>query len=331
MIDFTTARRATQLAAIAGVRLACVLAPLVLLALPVAASAQQVVRIPGTTISLTAPPGFKVARNFSGLENEATGSQIMLVETPVSARAELLAAFSSPKTLSSKYASQGIRITRIEQIALDGGQAPLAIGGKAQNGREVVTYLSTFGGNPELNTMAVLATVTVSPGDTLTRTDVEALLRSVKLARVPTNDEKLARLTFSFKVVPPFQVANVEAANVLLTSTVKAQTVSSTPAIVINRALTQSAPGDVAKVSEALLRGTAGFRDAQIKEQAAAEFAGGPGYRITADAGALSIIQYVRVMPGGRFIRFAARGGIEALPATSDAVTEIASSVELKE
>src|SRR5262245_59157382 len=157
--------RATIVALLASATLA--------VALPRSAGAQQVVRIPGSTISLTAPPGFKVSRNFSGLENDATGSKIMLVESPAQSRAELLAAFSSPKTLSTKYSAQGIRITRIEQIAVDGGQAPFAIGSKLENGREVVTYLSALGGNPDDNTMAVLATVMITPLDMLTRADVE--------------------------------------------------------------------------------------------------------------------------------------------------------------
>jgi hypothetical protein len=68
-----------------------------------------------------------------------------------------------------------------------------------------------------------------------------------------------------------------------------------------------------------------------LGEQAAAEFAGGPGYRIAATAGALSIVQFVRVLPGGRYIRFAARGGTEPLDAARDALAEIAGSVALKE
>jgi hypothetical protein len=303
-----------------------------LLASGLAASAlAQAVRIPRTTITVTPPAGFSVARAFSGLENAATGSKIMLVENPAEARAELVAVFASPKTISTRYASQGIRITRIEQVSVDEGQIPLAIGGKAENGKEVVTYITTMGGRPDTNTMAVLITFSIAPMDALTRADVEAVLRSIKLARVPTLDERVARLTFTFDAVAPFRISSLQDASVALTSSEDAGSAERTPAIVINRALTRSAPGEIAQLSETLMRTVAGFREAQPSEQAAATFAGGQGYFLSATSGDLALLQFIRVLPGGRYIRFVARGETGSLDATREAVMKIAQSVALKE
>jgi hypothetical protein len=289
----------------------------------------QAVRIPRTTITVTPPPGFKIARTFSGLEN-ATGSKITIVENPPEGHAEIIAVFASPKTISTRYASQGVRITRIEQVSVDEGQIPLAIGGKAENGKEVVTYITTMGG-PETNTMAALITFSITPTDTLTRADVEATLRSIKLARVPTLDEKLARLAFTFDAVAPFRISNVQESSVVLTSTEDAGSAEKTPAIVINRALTSSAPGEIAQLSETLLRSIGGFRDAQPSEQVPATFAGGQGYFIAAASGDLSLLQLVRVLPGGRYIRLVARGETGMLDAAREAVMQVASSVALEE
>ncbi len=290
----------------------------------------QAVRIPRTTITVTPPPGFKIARTFSGLENADTGSKIMIVENPPEGRAEIMAVFASPKTISTRYASQGIRITRIEQVAVDGGQIPLAIGGKAENGKEVVTYITTMGG-PETNTMAALITFSITPMDTLRRADVEATLRSIKLARVATLDEKVARLAFTFEAVAPFRISNVQESSVVLTSTEDAGSADKTPAIVINRGLTSSAPGETAQLSATLMRSIGGFSDALPTEQAPATFAGGQGYSIAAVSGDLSLLQLIRVLPGGRYIRLVARGETGMLDATREAVMQVASSVALEE
>src|SRR5690606_39047791 len=89
----------------------------------------QLIRVPRTSVTLTAPEGFKPAREFAGLENAETGATIRITELAPDAYANLVEAFSSPKTASDRFASQGIRITRIEQLAVDGMQAPFAIGG----------------------------------------------------------------------------------------------------------------------------------------------------------------------------------------------------------
>src|SRR5262249_25573634 len=115
----------------------------------------QVVRIPGTLVSLAAPQGFKIAREFRGLENVRAGSSITVEEFPPEMYPELNAAFSSPKSASTRFGDQGIRITRIEPLTLDGGTVPLAIGGQAFNNREFTKYMALMGG-PHAGTNTVL-------------------------------------------------------------------------------------------------------------------------------------------------------------------------------
>ena len=79
--------------------LACALASLGV----VSGAGAQLVKIPGTLVTLAAPQGFKVAQTFRGLENARAGSSITVEEFPASAFPELNAAFSSPKSVSTKF------------------------------------------------------------------------------------------------------------------------------------------------------------------------------------------------------------------------------------
>jgi hypothetical protein len=289
----------------------------------------QPVRIPGTSVTMTAPQGFKASRNPPGLTNAATGSSVVVAELPPDSYKEALAVFSSPKAASSRYAEQGIRFTRIEQLTIGAAQVPLAIGGKAENGREVRKYIAVMGG-AQNNEKTTLITFSITGSDSLGQSEVETVLRSVALGRVATLDEKLARLTFKFKAVPPFHTSDVvDGATVMLATFVGDDPSAAKPIVAIARGSTSSSPAEVAQLSERFIHSMPEFKDAQVSEQKAAPFAGGNGYFMAAAAGELGIQQYLLVLPGGRFVRLFARGEPSALEEVHDAVVEIADSVEL--
>lgn len=306
--------------------LACGVASLAI----VSPATAQMVRIPGTSVAMAAPPGFKPSREPPGLANAETGSSIVVAELPQESFAETVAVFASPKTASTRYASQGIRFTRIEPLTIGAAQVPLAVGGQAENGREIRKYIAVMGG-PQSSTKTTLITFSLTRADPLSQSDVEAALRSVALGRVLTLDEKVARLTFKFRAVAPFQTVEAEGGTALLGIVDKTGPSDAKPSIMINRAGTTAGPAETPQVSERLLRGLAGFNNAQISEQAPATFAGGQGYFISAVAGNLTLLQFTRVLPGGRYVRLAARGETAALENVRDAVKEIASSVEIPE
>jgi hypothetical protein len=298
--------------------------------LALAADAQPV-RIPGTSVTMTAPPGYRASRNPPGLQNAATGSNIVIAELPPQSQADAVAVFASPKTASTRYSSQGIRFTRIEQLTVGDAQVPLAIGGQPLNGREVRKYITLIGG-AQSNTRPTLITVSIMPADPLGKSEVEAALRSVVLARVPTLDEKLAQLSFTFRAVAPFRTDDVLAGGVAFLPTfVGADPSAAKPIMTIGRGPTSAAPAETAQESERLIRALPGFKDAQLAEQKAVTFAGGDGYFVAAVAGTLGVRQFVRVLPGGRYIQLFARGEPAALDGVSAQIAEIASSVELSD
>ena len=115
-------QRCTTLLAAAATIAALTLAP---------AGAQERVALRGTSVTLTAPPGFTPTRDGKGLENAATGSSITVAERPAEAYAELAARFSSAKSLSDGYAGQGVTIRSVRTISVEDDSVPFAVGRQA--------------------------------------------------------------------------------------------------------------------------------------------------------------------------------------------------------
>jgi hypothetical protein len=161
----------------------------------------ELVRVPHTFVSLSPPPGFTATRAFGGFENRRAGWLIEVLELGPELWPEYAAAFSSPERATAMFDVNGIRITRIEQLALDSGEVPLAIGVSKAFGRETLTYMALMG---DRGTATVLITFGLSRSSPLGRSDVEAVLRSVKIDAPTTLAEWLAVLPFTFREVPPF-------------------------------------------------------------------------------------------------------------------------------
>jgi hypothetical protein len=283
-------------------------------------ASQNAVTIGGTSVTLTPPPGFSLAGR--GLEN-AAGSTITISERSAEAYAELAATFSSAKSLSAAYAAQGVTIRAVRQISAPVGQVLFASGTQSFKGKSSIRYFALIKGDK-----AVLLTFTLLDRS-FAEADAEALVRSVSLTPAPTLEERLAGLPFTFTVVEPFRVANIAGRNsVTLETGNDDQPASSRPAVVIGRGQSQAVMGDEARVAVELLKNTAGFREAAVTAQSPATFAGGPGYVITAVLEDRTVVQYLRIIPGGAYLRLLARGPTAAMLAAEPAITEIANSVE---
>jgi hypothetical protein len=293
-------------------------------------AAAQLVRIPRTNVAITPPAGFKIAREFVGLENPDTGAKIAITELAPEAYAELAASLASPKTASSRFASQGIRITRIEPLAVGDGQAPFAIGGAEVRGQPVTKYMTVLGGAPA-GARTVWVVVDVPDAASLRRGDVEAALQSIQIARLPTLDEKLARLPFRFEAHEPFKTADADQSGAVLTTTGKIDNARSTAIVRIERGGTSSTPRESAMLDEQLLRRMPEFGSAPIAEQGTTELLGEPAHFLVATSGAITVYQIVTIVPGGRYYRVFARMEPAAFGELREAVDEIAKSVALPE
>jgi hypothetical protein len=277
---------------------------------------QERLAIRGTSVTLTPPAGFTHSGSARGIENAATGATITISETSAQAYAELAARFASPKSLSDGYAQQKISIRSVRRID---GEIPFAVGQQATNGRTVAKYLALLKGDK-----TVLVTFTI-PDRGFTEADAEALLRSIELTPEPTLEERLATVPFTFRAVEPYAVAEVIPRQAV---TLGVEGDPTQPAVVIGYGRSQALMGDEARVAADLLRNTGGWRDAEITAQGPTSFAGGNGYVITAVAEQRTAVQYLRIVPGGGYLRLLARGETNAMQAAEAAIAEIAASVE---
>jgi hypothetical protein len=281
-----------------------------------AASQQERITIRGTSVTLTPPPGFTASRSARGIENTATGSTITISETSAQAYAEMAVRFSSAKSLTDGYAEQKITVRSVRRID---GKIPFAIGRQTTDGKDFTKYFALLQGDK-----TVLLTFTIADR-AFTEADAEAVVRSIELAPEPTLEERLAGMPFTFRAVEPYVVDDIIPRQAV---TLEVEGDDAQPVIVIGYGRSQALMGDEARVAIELLRNTGGYREAQITAQGPAAFAGGNGYVVTAVVENRTVVQYLRIVPGGGYLRLLARGETGAVQSAEAAITEIASSVE---
>ena len=73
----------------------------------------QRLTIRGTSVTLTAPPGFTASRTERGIENASTGTKITISEAAAEAYPGLADRFKSAKSLTDGYADQNVTIRSV--------------------------------------------------------------------------------------------------------------------------------------------------------------------------------------------------------------------------
>jgi hypothetical protein len=301
------------------VHLVAVAAAAVLCAPP--AGAQEPLAIAGTSVTLTPPPGF--TRAARGVQN-AAGSSITISERPAAAYAELSQTFGSARELSQAYAAQGVTIRSVRQIDSQAGRAQFASGTQNDKGRSFTKYFALLPGDK-----TVLVTFTIVDRG-FTEADAEAVVRSIVIAPAARLEEQLAALSFTFSAVEPFRVAEVSGRNAVTLQIGEGPAARGQPVIVIGRGESQAVMGDEARVAVELLKNTGGFRDAVVTAEGPAPFAGGAGYVVSAATEDRTVVQYLRILPGGAYLRFLARGPPSGMESVQAAIMAVAESVEPK-
>lgn len=305
-------------------RLVCVLSCLSF----ASAAGAQLVRVPHTFVSLVPPPGFTATRAFGGFKSERAGCTIRVLELGPEAYADLAAAFSSSERASAVFGREGIHIERIEQLALDSGVVPLAIGvQQAFLGRELVKYMALMG---KRGAAPVVITFDVSRSSTFARSDVEAVLRSVMIDTPTTMAEWRSQLPFEFREVPPFHATDAGPGWAVLAAFDGSDASPNGLKIVIRRDPIVARPAETAQINRTLVR-TSFSAEAKIVEQRTEAFAGGSGDFIMASADGRTFFQLLRVLPDRTEVRFTAVGESRAIEDVRATVMDIASSVELNE
>jgi hypothetical protein len=288
-------------------------------------AAAEPVAVPGTTVTLEPPPGFTSATNFAGFEHAASGSSLMVTELPKEAYDRIAAAFATREEAARQFVTQGVVVTDRATVEADGKDVVVLTGTQEVLGVKADKYIALARGDK-----TVLLTFN-GIGGQLSAADARAAIGSLRLGAEPSLEEKLANLTFTVEIVPPFRIVDVLAGSSMMLSTGDGATGGSRPIVVIASSLGGADSGDLAMLSERMLRDTRGYADAVIASAAPAPFAGALGFRLEADSGPNHVVHYLLVLPSGRYIRMIARGETAALQPLLESIEALARSVRVRE
>lgn len=292
---------------------------------PVASA--ELVSVPGTSVSLEPPAGFSLSEQFSGFVNPDTLSSIVITELPLEGYSEIAATFSSVETAAERFASQGIVVAEVSTIAVGGMEVPLLKGVQTISNVSVNKYIVLLRGDT-----TILLVFNVTDRDRFGEAAVIAAVESVEVAATPSLEEQVALLPFTFEVTAPFQILQtIGGSGVAITPNGEPDPSGKDPLIIIAGS-TSSAPEttELDIFAERLLRGTRGFAEASITNQAPVDFAGGNGYFIEATTPEGVVLQYLRVPPNTPYVRLIVIGEPETVERSMPAIQEIVDSVRIE-
>lgn len=142
-----------------------------------AASGQERLAVPGTSVSMVPPAGFAVASDFSGFGNEATGDSIVVVEFPAEAFDHFSEMFADPEGARSI----GIEIAATETLVAAGREVIVLRGTQRSGEVEIGKWLALTGPEP-----TVLVTIDLHAPDALGEEAVRAILGSLEIGTTMT-------------------------------------------------------------------------------------------------------------------------------------------------
>ncbi|UTM59039.1 hypothetical protein L4174_020195 [Photobacterium sp. CCB-ST2H9] len=282
------------------------------------------VHVPGTSVTMSPPDGFVVAKQFSGFVEPKTNSSILIAELPKAAYVQLSPVFSNLELAKRALAERGIEVTRLLQVKQGNVSQPVLVGVQKIQGTDVGKYLALFPGD-----FSVMLTYNIIPADSISEDKLGASIASVSIGNAVTVREKAEQLAFTLDAVPPFQLTDVLAgSSVVLTTFDGVDKTGKKPLITMGHSLVASSIRSPDLFSEQLLNSVAGYEKAVVISTKHTTFAGLKGYRIEAVNNDRTIIQYTGFDQSGQYWRLIATGSTEALAKISDEIQRVALSVK---
>ncbi|BAT59874.1 hypothetical protein GJW-30_1_02409 [Variibacter gotjawalensis] len=298
------------------------------------AFAQQRITIPGTTVTLAAPPSFKLSDQFSGLYDEARKASVLIVEFPPVAYDQISTLFKDLETVKANFARQQVAIESLETIDTPAGKVPFAGGTQAVGGMTFDKWVALYKGEK-----TVLMTVQAPQSEKLGADNVKAMLQSVALGAAPKISEKIATLPFAINIAEPYRaVDTIGGLGLLLTvGPLDTDPNDTQPNVIV--VYQASAPidfGNLDNASEQLLKHTRGYQAAQITSKSEMPFAGVRGYVVrgtNTNAGGAQrhFVHYLGVSPTNSYIRLVAAGDEKQMNELKPALEKIVASTKLKD
>ncbi len=301
-----------------------------LLLIGCAQGAQTPMAIPGSVVSLAPPPGFAPAPHFSGFASEDGRASILVAELPADARAAVSGLFVDEATARNRFASQGVRVDRLESVTSEGRTIPVVIGSQIAHGYTFDKWVALFSGSP-----TVMITIQAPREHGLTHKQAMRALASVTLGAQATLEQKVAAMPFSVRPEPPFRLIDTHAnsAVILTAGELDTDPEGRQPLVVVASQLSLPFDSDdLAEVSDQLIAGTVRIQGGTVASRSNVPFGGIEGHRVdglTPDG--RHYRHYLALWPGERFVRLAAILPAESTQEVEEAIDAIAASVRFHE
>jgi hypothetical protein len=239
--------------------------------LPLQSAQPNLVKVPGTKVSLVPPAGLKPSSQARGFDDEETGSSIEIGE--MAGPYSLVAEGFTKEALAAK----GISLLSRKEVSLNGRPGILLHLRQKISSVDVLKWIVATGNEKE-----TIFIVGAFPEKVKARWSSE-MEKAVLSARLDAGSETdpLAGLNFSFNVDPSLKVANRFPNGVILS--VDGDQQSDGPLLIINSVSSETIVPDVKKLAMELMQ-TAQVSGIAIKKQSDVTIAGLPGNEILAEA-----------------------------------------------
>jgi len=280
--------------------------------------------IPGTTISMSPPPGFELSQGFAGFLDPADNSSITISELPPEAYANVAVMFSSQEA-AAPFSAQGVHVSGHDLLVVGEDKVPFLTGTQLVSGIEVTKYMALL-----RSEKTVLITFNLMDGTRLKKSDAIASVKSVRSRAAPTIQEQVEQLQFVFEEVKPFKTNQIlQGTTVLLSTSDATDPTGRIPISVITLGSVRESALDQKSLSEQLALSTVGFADASITESRSTIFAESDGHYVKASSGESLLIQYVYAV-GDYYIRSVSLGEKNAVMRLEKRIDKLAGSIKLK-
>lgn len=293
-------------------------------------ASQPPMAVPGSVVSLSPPPGFTLAPNFSGFVSEDGRASILIAELPAEASSAVGALFVDEPAARNRFASQGVHVDRLESLSIEGRTVPVVIGSQVAHGYSFEKWMALFRGSP-----TVMITVQAPRDHALTHSQAMQALSSVTIGAQATREQKIAALPFTLTPEPPFRLIDTLSSSAMLLTAGELDTdpEGRQPSVIVASQLSLPfASNDLQKVSDQLIAGTVRIQGGTITSRKDMPFGGITGHRvdgITPDGRRYR--HYLALWPGERFVRLVAILPADSSKAVEDAIDAMAASVRFRE
>lgn len=290
---------------------------------------QAPMAVPGSVVSLSPPPGFGPAPNFSGFVSEDGRASVLVAEMPAEASAALAPVFADEASARRSFAGQGVQVDRLDWLVMDGRMVPVVIGRQDAHGLTFDKWVAVFRGSP-----TVMITVQAPVDQGLTHAQAMQALASVTLRPAATLEQKVAALPFTVNAASPFRLLNTLAGSAVMFTVGELDTDPQglQPQMTVAHMLSLPFDSDdVAEVSDELIASTVGIQGGTIVSRRSTHFAGVAGHRVDGlTPSGHRYRHYLALWPNERLVRLIAILPADSAQDVEHAVDAMAASVRLK-